>query len=124
PERGGGKLPATNRPVQVHNWNRNHRVTKPAYCGIRDIAQFLREYWAWWMGMQPVWREKTREGRPGSADRNGESWGTLVAPGINGMLSVFALLYWWGCEEKTQATWPTNDWVEAVEDATRVCASL
>ncbi|KAJ7064500.1 hypothetical protein C8F01DRAFT_983181 [Mycena amicta] len=123
-EKGGGKLPALHRPVQVHNWIRNRRVARPAYCGIPDTAKFSEEYWAWWMAMQPSWRPTMKDGRPGSAQRNGESWGTMVAPGVNGMLTAFAALYWWGCEEKTRNTWPTSDWVQAVEDATRVCASL
>ncbi|KAJ7056328.1 hypothetical protein C8F01DRAFT_1311106 [Mycena amicta] len=121
---GTGRLSAEHRPAQMQRWIRNKRVATPAYCGISDATAFAKSYWAWWMGIQPSWREITQEIRPVSADRGSESWGALVVPGINGMLTAVAMLYWWGCEEKTQQVWPTPDWVDALEDLRCVCEGL
>ncbi|KAJ7059372.1 hypothetical protein C8F01DRAFT_989776 [Mycena amicta] len=121
---GTGRLSAEHRPKQLGLWNRNKRVAKPAYCAIPDTAKFSEEFWAWWMGNQPVWRETTSEGRPGSADRRGESWGGMVVPGVNGMLSALAMLYWWGCEDKARGAWPTGNWVDAMQEVGKVCEGL
>ncbi|KAJ7048991.1 hypothetical protein C8F01DRAFT_1003297 [Mycena amicta] len=121
---GTGRLSAEHRPAQMQRWIRNKRVATPAYCKISDTTAFAKGYWAWWAGIQPSWREITQEIRPVSAEQGSESWGALVVPGINGMLTAVAMLYWWGCEEKTQEVWPTPDWVDAVEDFRRVCDGL
>ncbi|KAJ7053399.1 hypothetical protein C8F01DRAFT_991784 [Mycena amicta] len=121
---GTGRLATEHRPQQVAAWMRAKRIARPAYCGITDTTAFGTKFWAWWMGNQPAWRETTGEGRPGSAERKGESWGGLVAPGVNGMLTAVVMLYWWGCEDKTRDAWPTYDWVDAVLDVGRVCESL
>ncbi|KAJ7059304.1 hypothetical protein C8F01DRAFT_1085129 [Mycena amicta] len=102
--KGGGKLSTQHRPKQVSAWIQHARVAKPTYCGIADTG--------------------TDNGRPGSAARKGESWDLLIAPGINGMLNAMVMLYWWGCEDQETGAWPTKDWIEAVEDVTRVCESL
>lgn len=37
-------------------------------------------------------------------------------PGVNGVLSVVAALYWWGCAEKKLEELPSTGWLEAVGD--------
>ncbi|KAJ7055000.1 hypothetical protein C8F01DRAFT_947262, partial [Mycena amicta] len=93
---GSGRVSAEGRPIQLHYWIQHKRVPKPDLCAIKDTAAFSKEYWGWWTGIQPSWREVTKEGRPGSAERNGESWGGLIVPGHNGMLGAVAMLCWWG----------------------------
>ncbi|KAJ7048939.1 hypothetical protein C8F01DRAFT_1266363 [Mycena amicta] len=121
---GTGRLGSEHRPLQVHKWFRHKRIARPAYCAIPDTAEFSKAFWAWWMEIQPSWRQVTMEGRPGNAERKGESWGGLVTPGSNGVLVAVVMIYWWGCEDKTSGAWPTWDWIEAVEEVGRVCEGL
>ncbi|KAJ7061368.1 hypothetical protein C8F01DRAFT_987763 [Mycena amicta] len=121
---GTGRLSAENCPPQMYEWIHHKRIARPAYCTINDPASFATEFWTWWTGLQPPWRETTTEIQPYNAERKGESWGGLVVPGINGMLTAVAMVYWWGCEEKTRGSWPTGQWVDAVEDVRRVCEGL
>ncbi|KAJ7678452.1 hypothetical protein B0H14DRAFT_2238840, partial [Mycena olivaceomarginata] len=87
------------RPSQVGDWIRDGRGRTQAVRAITDIDAFETTWWAWWNSMQPDWRALwSSEGArvvPVGAD-----WGPLAAAaatGQNGMLSVVATLYWWGC---------------------------
>ncbi|KAJ7717078.1 hypothetical protein DFH07DRAFT_715076, partial [Mycena maculata] len=92
------KLSATGRPKQVSQWiqgARGHRgqpapiVTKPReYKGI---------WWGWWDSLQPEWRKKGEDGTWEVGESYGEWDDALLHWGPNGLLSVIASLYFWGC---------------------------
>jgi hypothetical protein len=58
-------------------------------------------------------------------DSSGGEWGSLAAPGQNGMLSVVASIYWWGCAEKAlgQVT-HSEEWGKAAVDTIIVLHGL
>ncbi|KAJ7797200.1 hypothetical protein B0H14DRAFT_2197185, partial [Mycena olivaceomarginata] len=86
-------------PSQVADWIRDGRGRTQAVRTIADIDAFEKTWWEWWNSMQPEWRASwTKEGA--TAVLEGADWGPLTAAaaaGQNGMLSVVATLYWWGC---------------------------
>ncbi|KAJ7800261.1 hypothetical protein B0H14DRAFT_2276923, partial [Mycena olivaceomarginata] len=81
------------RPQQVMDWIRDGRGRSQVLRAIADITEFKNDWWAWWRGMQPDWRTAGDN----AAVPNGADWGVLAVPGQNGLLSVVACLYWWGC---------------------------
>ncbi|KAJ7059031.1 hypothetical protein C8F01DRAFT_1255447 [Mycena amicta] len=112
---GSGYLPTEHRPKQVSKWIQNHRVAKPAYCSIGNATVYAKQWWAWWTGMQPEWRGRTVDGKPGDGNPEGESWDGLYVSGMNGMLNVVVSLYWWGCHEKSRGL-HSQEWTLATED--------
>ncbi|KAJ7064185.1 hypothetical protein C8F01DRAFT_1250439 [Mycena amicta] len=59
---GSGRVSAEGRPIQLHYWIQHKRVPKPDLCAIKDTAAFSKEYWGWWTGIQPSWREGNEGG--------------------------------------------------------------
>ncbi|KAJ7432248.1 hypothetical protein B0H11DRAFT_1669801, partial [Mycena galericulata] len=116
-ENGKGKLPVIERPIQVTDWIKGGRGRKKGVPAIRDIKAFETKWWSWWTEMQPAWRGRAN-GKPlrgeGGAE---EGWGALVAPGVNGLLSVVATLYWWGYAENAGEEGNCSPgWEEAAAD--------
>ncbi|KAJ7068956.1 hypothetical protein B0H15DRAFT_764748, partial [Mycena belliarum] len=126
--KGLGKL---NRPTAVDKWvgvargARSGAMANGVGPPIGSIAKYEESWWRWWGGLQPDWRvsHAGRPGQfarvmgPGSDDTN--SWATLRHPGVNGVLSLLASLYWWG--KAVQEKQPSNkeemeSWVEAIGD--------
>ncbi|KDR72152.1 hypothetical protein GALMADRAFT_18798, partial [Galerina marginata CBS 339.88] len=86
------KLSATGRPAAVKDWIQRARspTWRPV---IKDLAEFEREFGVWWTGLQPGWRVSDTEG---SAVEDGEGdWKVLRKPGVNGLLSLLAALFFW-----------------------------
>ncbi|KAJ7650546.1 hypothetical protein FB45DRAFT_731360 [Roridomyces roridus] len=104
-------LPSGGRPTEVAQWigrgRKNHRT-------ITDLARFKGQWQAWWKSMQPAWRAE--KDASGWGDKKLQDWGVLVAPGLNGVYSVVAALYWWSCAEK-EAGGLSKEWEKAVGDA-------
>ncbi|KAJ7054881.1 hypothetical protein C8F01DRAFT_994969, partial [Mycena amicta] len=115
-------FPAAWRPKQVTAWIQNYRVAGPGVTSVGNVTVYEKHWWAWWNKDQPEWREVVNN-RPSREDRNGRSWGGLVAPGKNGTLSVVASLYWWGGSLKRVAS-VSQPWLDAVEDVTWVLDGL
>ncbi|KAJ7630162.1 hypothetical protein FB45DRAFT_748045 [Roridomyces roridus] len=106
-------LPSGGRPTEVAQWigggRKNNRT-------ITDLARFKEQWRAWWKSMQPAWRVEHSKDASGWGDKKLQDWGVLVAPGLNGVYSVVAALYWWGCAEK-EAGGLSKEWEKAVDDA-------
>ncbi|KAJ7050234.1 hypothetical protein C8F01DRAFT_1001054 [Mycena amicta] len=115
-------IPASGRPKQVGSWIRSRRKAGKA-TKIPNVSLYAKEWWSWWGKSQPSWR-KVKDGRPARTKADGRSWEGLVVPGLNGMISVVASLYWWGCvlAEKNQGM--SQDWKDAVEDVIWVVNGL
>ncbi|KAJ7802506.1 hypothetical protein B0H14DRAFT_2385399 [Mycena olivaceomarginata] len=107
------------RPHQVTDWIRDGRGRGQSMRAIPDISEYQKIWWAWWAGLQPEWR------KVGDVDSSGGEWGSLAAPGPNGMLSVVASIYWWGCAEKAlgQVT-RSEEWGKAAADTIIVLRGL
>ncbi|KAJ7825522.1 hypothetical protein B0H13DRAFT_1657908 [Mycena leptocephala] len=113
------------RPTQVDDWVKDGRGRTMQLRPIGDLNSFETSWWRWWTSLQPEWRGAWR-GRTttGTAVVLGAQWEKLAFPGQNGMLSVVATLYWWGCTEQVRGMPPSNGWQEAITDTTWVLKCL
>lgn len=108
---GRTRLGAKYRPRVITDWIQWGR--SPTFrAEIKNIASFSTEFNTWWTSLQPDWRSN---GPNAVLLRDGEDWECLRRPGINGLLSVIAGLFFWGCA--VQKLHNTNvAWLEAVDD--------
>ncbi|KAJ6451211.1 hypothetical protein C8R47DRAFT_952652, partial [Mycena vitilis] len=115
---GSGALKAPGRPEQVGKWIRDGRGRTQAVRTIPNIEQYATQWWKWWSALQPQWRGAWRGQKgPQQAVPKGADWSLLEVPGQNGVLSVVATLYWWGCAEKAKGlATPSASWEEAASD--------
>ncbi|KAK7016888.1 hypothetical protein R3P38DRAFT_3202187 [Favolaschia claudopus] len=136
-ERGGVAkgLRTMNRPSQVHAWIQAGRGARGVMSGgagptLSDTRAFGEAWWAWWRGMQPMWRKPNeastgfaRDAYPGGGE---EEWKTLRFPGPNGALSLVASLFWWGRRIKSKGLSGADleKWEEAVVDVTWMLGGL
>ncbi|KAJ7617995.1 hypothetical protein FB45DRAFT_800748 [Roridomyces roridus] len=110
------RVETKDRPKEVGDWIQNARRVPVK---ISKLAVFEAKWSAWWAKMQPSWRQE--HSLPGG-DETDRDWGILAAPGVNGMLSVVATLYWWGCTEKAESS--VADWDAATQDVLLVLGGL
>ncbi|KAJ8463231.1 hypothetical protein ONZ45_g17656 [Pleurotus djamor] len=132
-------LPSDHRPEEVRWWvkcGRNREVT------ITDINVFCSEWWAWWKGMQPVWRNvaesdeqvtATHRVHSKNVSEHPDAWTELDKPGQNGFLSIVASLGWWAVEvhsaNRNRLCWTLvvpqgTEWTSAVYDVIWVMQRL
>ncbi|KAJ7063028.1 hypothetical protein C8F01DRAFT_985602, partial [Mycena amicta] len=64
---------------------------------------------------QPDWRIVEESEHPIRTEAEGRPWGSMMAPGKNGILSVVASLYWWGSTLKRLGK-TSQSWLDAVND--------
>ena len=109
-----GTLPTTCRPTAVSWWTSRARPDRiPPFDGLKGFASGVVE---WWISIQPDWRRL----KCGETNQGDGCWESLYQPGINGLLNVVILVYWWaktleGSGESGDAAyhWLANDvtWV-------------
>jgi hypothetical protein len=81
------KLAATGCPACISAWIQCK--CSLTWCPeITDLNKFEAGFWTWWGSLQPEWRE-------GFQQVNGD-WEVLQRPGINGIVSMLAALFYWG----------------------------
>lgn len=84
-----GSLSTTGRPPQVSWWIRSARFsTLPPLSDLHDYGSSVI---SWWSHLQPSWRELDYP----RSNRDNGAFGCLVQPGINGLLNIIILAYWW-----------------------------
>ncbi|KAJ7429655.1 hypothetical protein B0H11DRAFT_1662857, partial [Mycena galericulata] len=109
-------LPSKGRPEHVGRWIQGARGRRnQANPVVNDPEKYAAAWWAWWNSLQPEWRTMEADGKTwvvGGA--YGSDWETLSYWGQNGLLSVVASLYFWGCSvaESPQL----EAWEDAVND--------
>lgn len=146
-----GSLSAKGRPAAVADWIQ--RARNPGYRPIiKDSRAFGDKHVTWWASLQPQWRvlhnddlerndkindddgEPVEDGEfveaadliSNGAGLNCDGDGDfeeLRKPGVNGLLSVLASLYFWGMAVKDSGK-KSKKWVQSVEDCTYVLRSL
>ncbi|KAJ7435836.1 hypothetical protein B0H11DRAFT_1755500, partial [Mycena galericulata] len=98
---------AKKRPKQVGEWIQRARNYAPS---IEDTNEYAKQWWAWWVDINPAWREKKR---PMLRHLEGP-WECMNYNGQNGFLNVLMSLKWWrDCMSEA-----SKDWEDAVEDVT------
>jgi len=113
-----GTLPTTCRPAAVTWWTSRARPDRiPPFDDLKEFAIGVAE---WWISIQPDWRRLKR----GEANRGDGCWECLYQPGINGLLNVVILVYWWAkaSEGRGESGDPAYHWL--VEDVTWVLSRL
>ena len=80
------------RPQQVQQWIQNARKRNPE---IKNLESFVSEFWFWWSGLNPPWRQHDESGKLIINGRGEGPWECLVCLGQNGPISVLACLSWW-----------------------------
>jgi hypothetical protein len=105
--------PAKKRPKQVGDWvsrARNHTPT------ISNVEEFASVWWAWWIDINPAWRDKSRPMKC----IEGPSWKCMDYSGQNGFLNILMCLKWW----RDAMDAGSLDWDEAVNDVTWVLSKM
>lgn len=128
----GGRLSHTNRPAEVKRWILTGRSRTPIEIG--NVEAYAKNWWNWWRKLQPTWRVYDDTEKPINVVPPGqvERWECLLVPGANGIISVVASLYWWGCavcpfdkrNQEADATSALGKWREAVMNASWVIERL
>ena len=114
-------LTSNKRPAEVEWWIGRARKSQPV---IEDVPKFAESFWAWWKGLQPMWRDVSQtSGILTSVHQQGDGdWVELQKPGQNGFLTVMSLLCWWGQVSCTEAE--MVEWRAAIEDVDWVLAQI
>ncbi|KIM74212.1 hypothetical protein PILCRDRAFT_14653 [Piloderma croceum F 1598] len=108
PDTGPAFPPATEtRPPEIAAWMKNRRPWKDV--DIVDTELFGRQWWAWWLSLQPDSRKRHDEP---TADMD---WAKVQKPGKNGFLLIMLALVWWGAASNRE-----GEWLKAVADITDV----
>ncbi|KAK7053554.1 hypothetical protein R3P38DRAFT_2378051, partial [Favolaschia claudopus] len=114
-EHSESNLSAKSRPKSIGVWIRSKRT---AAASINDPVQYAEEWRAWWDLLQPSWRTKDKDGQwaiTATYGGAGREWGPLYRWGINGILTVVASLYFWGCVVQGKPEF-LGSWERAVQD--------
>lgn len=107
------RLPNKGRPGVLNEWIRVGRTRnkswRPRSLVVKDVEG---EFKMWWNSLQPEWRV---ENGVVVKERLVGDWSSMIYPGINGLLSVVAALFFWGLEAQ-QTKSRRNAWLLAVND--------
>lgn len=127
--KNGLRLAKTSRPAEVGKWINTGRRSRSSVVKIADISKYATSWWHWWKSLQPKWRKYDNEGMPIGVVPQGEveDWSGLLVPGVNGLVSVVASLYWWGYTVtmvKGKTKGDGKGWDEAVADCGWVLEQL
>lgn len=108
---GTTKLGTTSRPAAVGCWIQCARSAayRPQ---ITDFRSYEAMHLKWWLSLQPDWRLGEDEDVLNAVDGD---WGELKKPGINGLVSILASLFFWG-SGMAAAGKKAKHWDSAVED--------
>ncbi|KAF9038719.1 hypothetical protein BJ165DRAFT_1352588, partial [Panaeolus papilionaceus] len=108
------RLPTKGRPSIIAKWIRIGCTHTPKWCPAGLVPREMKEeFRRWWVSLQPDWRVKDSVVVGGQIDGD---WKGLVYPGINGLLSVVACLFFWGMACDTAGD--KRAWVSAFLDCT------
>ncbi|KAJ3483829.1 hypothetical protein NLJ89_g12030 [Agrocybe chaxingu] len=115
-----GKLGASGRPGVIGDWIQRKR--SPSYRpNITHLPTYEGEYLKWWASVQPEWRVSSRgDVLFGKMEGN---WDVLRKPGVNGICSAMAGLFYWGLGVQS-AKKSKRKWLTAVADCTTALTHL
>ena len=107
-----GKLLPTHRPQAISEWIQ--RARSPTWRpDIANVPKFEKDFRAWWLFLQPKWRVGV-EGTIADECIDG-NWDALRKPGLNGVVSLLAALFYWGRVAQKNAK-HREVWVAHVEE--------
>lgn len=117
--KGRGKLSAKKRPTIISEWIQRARspTWRPV---ITNVSTFEKSFHVWWLSLQPKWR-LGEDGNILTQNLDGDL-DCLRKPGLNGLLSVMASLFYWGRMAKNGKQ--RKGWVAHVQDCILVLREL
>jgi hypothetical protein len=114
------------QPDQVNWWiGHGHKVT--AMPPITFVWVFKRQLWKWWVHLQPAWHQDTASDDGSMSHTGPREWDKLAKPGVNGIVSVVACLYWWfkrAAEEDEDDDSHLPLWANIIDDVSWVLTQL
>ena len=112
-----GNLPAKGRPSCITDWIQCAHLS--TYRPSLNLSSFPSVFDAWWHSIQPKWR--VLDGQ--ELTKDGVDFEPLRRPGVNGLLSVLAALFFWGVG-LGEARGDCALWLAGVQDLTWVLEQL
>ncbi|KAJ3492167.1 hypothetical protein NLJ89_g11273 [Agrocybe chaxingu] len=115
----GRVLPARCRPESIGMWIGRARLPtwRPSNPNAKEDEEHFK---MWWMALQPAWR--VVDGKVVTKSMKG-NWSALRLPGINGVQSIIAALFFWGISASTKVR-TRKAWTAAVEECIRFFEQL
>lgn len=115
-----GRLSSKGRPDVIQMWISRGRSTswRPS---ITDTKLYGKVFNTWWANLQPLWRI-SNNGTINLQLLDGD-WDCLRKPGLNGLQSVIAALFYWGIVAQKSST-AHKVWLSAVSDCANVFRCL
>ncbi|KDR65749.1 hypothetical protein GALMADRAFT_217423 [Galerina marginata CBS 339.88] len=109
---GVGNLKAKYRPAAVGQWISRARPGswRPV---IDDLPGYEKAFNKWWYYIQPQWRQSHNDRVINKVAGDLDS---LRKPGVNGLFSVLAALFFWGLALEKAGTRDRKRWRDAVAD--------
>ena len=101
-----GFLPTDHRPKAIVWWSSRARPGRiPPY---GTLSSFRNSVVEWWIFIQPIWQRRKIE--CGKTLRDEGDFDLLYQSGINGLLNIVVLIYWWASilEEIYLGSFPTH----------------
>ncbi len=115
-----GRLGTQHRPDAVGDWIQRARPSS-YHPKINDIQGYGTKFSLWWQSLQPDWRNDDADD---ALPRSREDWEDIRRPGINGIMSVAAALFFWGYVERNKGESARSAWLNAVDDVVYVLNQL
>ena len=115
-----GNLTTSSRPKGVGWWLARACPNRiPPFDSLSSLGNSIVD---WWIFIQPDWWRMGME--CGVTSQEGGCWERLYQPGINGLLNVVIVVYWWAkiLEERGQSVDASYHWL--VADITWVLSQL
>ena len=113
-----GSFTTAYRPRAIEWWSSRARPDKiPQYDSLKSFADSVVQ---WWIFIQPDWRGI----QPGVTSRVEGDWERLYQPGVNGLLNIVALAYWWATILKERGSGVNETYSWFVSDVTWVLSQL
>ena len=113
-----GTFTTAHRPKAIGWWSGRARPDKlPPYDSFNSFTASIT---AWWAFIQPTWRVI----EPGKISHAHGDWERLYQPGINGLLNVVVLAYWWARILEEREVPANDDYSWFVSDVTWVLSQL
>jgi hypothetical protein len=111
PENGAAFTSASGiRPSEISVWMKNRRLWKDVE--LVDKERFSRQWWAWWISLQPSSQIRDDDNNAPSATVDMD-WSSLQKHGRNGFLLIMLALVWLG-----KASNRDDGWLKAVREVT------
>jgi hypothetical protein len=117
------RLPARGRPMAVGDWiSQGRNMTWRPDISNFKLKNYKHEFNGWWELLQPAGRTHASKDDVDSTLTQGD-WDCLRAPGVNGVMSVVAGLFFWGLVAEGKVA-HHKAWLAALQDCQHVFSIL